>query len=218
MQFPNARPLRLPRVKPNVWGEETVLREALGAGAAVGPRASFHRSVLNAANDPPASLSTTGTIPGARILTSRDWTLAEGLTAGAGAGTAAAVSGGVYVWFHLPHAEVGLFGSISIGFVVNVGFGGGGMIMLLFGPAPSVLAGDSITVSVDVGVDVLTFSGMLIISAPPGGLLPSPSSPPSGWVPEIIGVGIAITAGWSTLPADISVMPGRTWTRPIGSI
>jgi hypothetical protein len=35
------------------------------------------------------------------------------------------------------------------------------------------------------------------------------------WRPEVIGIGIALTVGISVLPVDISVMPGRTWIKPI---
>ena len=32
---------------------------------------------------------------------------------------------------------------------------------------------------------------------------------------EVIGIGIQVTAGISALPADVSVMPGKTWIKPL---
>jgi hypothetical protein len=77
-----------------------------------------------------------------------------------------------------------------------------------------VLAGDSIAVSVDVGIDFATVSGMLILNAPPV----SAGWPPTitgAWTPEVIGVGFGTSFGFSALPVDISVMPGRTWIKPL---
>jgi len=77
-----------------------------------------------------------------------------------------------------------------------------------------VLAGDSITVAVDVDIVMASVSGMLILSAPPVSLgwPPTLTGP---WRPEVIGIGIALSVGISVLPVDISVMPGRTWIKPI---
>lgn len=221
--------MRRPARRENVPGEETLIRTAMLAGTLSPSQRSFHSSLLNAAEPPSASLSLSGILPGVTIPIPREWTLAEGLTVGAGAGVGGAVSGGLYVWFKRPGSEIGLFGSISLGLITNISVGAGMMCMVLFGPAPSMLGGDSVTISIDIGIEFLTISGFLIVSAPPGGLGALHTMPATavqiaanaggpwapGWHPQLIGIGFSITAGFSALPVNMTVMPGRTWIRPL---
>jgi hypothetical protein len=177
-----------------------------------------------------ATMTLSGAIPGTRMPSATQYTIAEGVSAGAGAGLAYSLGAGVYVWSKNPGFEVGLYGSISIGFVTNIGAGIGVQYAYLFGPAPSVLAGDSITVQVSADIGVASVGAFLILSAPPAGLpTPSLSSPVSlaswqaaltsmtSYTPTVIGVGFSASVGVSILPIDISVMPGRTWTVPVVS-
>lgn len=216
LDLSDAQRARPPRRKQNAFGEETILREALRGLAAVSSgRRDRINGLLDMASAPPGSLNLAGAVPGAIIRSPiPDFTATVGFTGSVGAVVAYGGSTGIYFWNKRPGGEVGLYGSLSVGLITNIGASAGDVLTFLFGPAPSVLAGDSITVSVDVGVDVLTFSGLLILNAPPvsAGWPPTITGP---WRPEIIGVGFAITAGFSALPVDISVMPGRTWTRPI---
>jgi len=50
--------------------------------------------------------------------------------------------------------------------ITNIGASIGDQLCFLFGPAGTVLAGDSITVAVDVDIVMASVSGMLILSAP----------------------------------------------------
>ncbi|MFZ0863472.1 MAG: hypothetical protein WCA27_05240 [Candidatus Sulfotelmatobacter sp.] len=205
----------IPRQKQNVLGEETLLRETLKGITTISPRrrgTSTFDDLLNVATPPTASMSLAGSIPGTMIRRPLDFTVTFGPSASAGAGTALGASGGIYFWNKKPDGEVGLFGTMSIGVVSNLGFSVGDAVTYLFGPAPTVLAGDAIVVSVDVGIDVATVSGLLVINAPPGTLWPPALTGP--WTPEIIGVGFALSVGLSSLPVDVSVMPGRTWIKP----
>lgn len=234
LQFANMRPMRLPARRANLPGEESLIRAALTSANA--PKRAFHSSLLQAAADPPAALIVSGSVPGALIRAPREWTVAEGVTAGIAAGTGASVGGGLYFWMHPPHSEIGLFGSLSLGLVANLGVGAGVVIMILFGSAPALLGGDTVSVGVDVGMEFLTLSGFMILSAPPGGfgagrsapagmlragsalLAGSPSTLFPGWTPQIVGIGFSLTAGLSALPINFSVMPGRTWLRPIPAL
>jgi hypothetical protein len=212
-----ARKVGIPRQKQNFFGEETALRDAIKGLATLSPRrrgTSTFDDLLNVATPPTASMTLAGSVPGTIIRRPvTDFTITFGPTASAGAGTALGVSGGIYFWNKKPDGEVGLFGTMSIGILSNLGFSVGDAVTYLFGPAPTVLAGDAIAVSVDVGIDVATVSGLLILSAPPGTLWPPALTGP--WTPEIIGVGFAISVGLSALPVDVAVMPGRTWIKPI---
>jgi hypothetical protein len=207
-------------------GEQTLLRAAMLAGTLSSSQRAFHSSLLAAADPPAASLSLSGILPGVTMAIPREWTVAEGLTGSAGAGLGGAVSGGLYVWFKRPGSEIGLFGSLSLGLITNLSVGAGLVCMVLFGPAPSMLGGDSVTVSIDIGIEFVTISGFLILSAPPGGLGALHTMPatamriaggawPGGWRPQLIGIGFSITAGFSALPVNMTVMPGRTWIRPV---
>lgn len=205
------------RYKPPGFGEETMVRAAIGAASTVSNVGKVAADILSMENARPGSVRVAGLIPGVRIRTpSPDITVAYGLTAGAAAGLAIGAGAGLYLWAKFPGAEIGLYNSISGGYATNIGVGAGGNLCVLFGPAPAVLAGDCITLSVDIGIDVITVSGQLILNAPPVSL----GMPPritGAWHPEVIGIGMALTAGISVLPANISVMPGRTWTRPLTS-
>jgi len=212
--------ISVPPYKPNHFGEETILRGALNGAGGMTAHGSLLRSLLGVATPPVGTMTVAGPIPGCRIRSPiPDFTVTDAVGASAGALAAFGTSGGVYFWNKSPGGEVGLFGSLSAGMVSNVGASVGVQICLLFGKAPDVLKGDSITVSVDIGIDIATVTGCVIISAPPIGVWPPPTSWASfsGWVPEIIGIGIGASVGFSVLPMDISVMPSRTWTRPFDS-
>jgi hypothetical protein len=213
LDLSHAVKVKFPQKKSNVWGEETALRNTLK----ITPRGIGSHLVddlLNVASPPTATLSLAGKVPGALIPSSvTDFTVTFGPSASAGAVVALGASGGVYFWNKRPDGEVGLFGSMSIGILGNIGFGVGGAITYLFGDAPTVLAGDAIVVSVDAGIDVATVSGLLILNAPPGTLWPPALT--GTWTPQIIGVGFGVSVGLSVLPADVSVMPSRTWIKPM---
>lgn len=213
LDLSSARKVRLPQKKPNVWGEETMIRNTLK----ITPRrigSNLFDDLLNVATPPKAKLSLAGTVPGAILPSSvTDFTVTFGPTASAGAGAALGASGGIYFWNKTPDGEVGFFGSMSIGVLANVGFGVGDAITYLFGPAPTALAGDAIVISIDAGIDVATVSGLLILDAPPGTIWPPAIT--GTWTPHIIGVGFGVSVGLSALPVDVSVMPSRTWIKPL---
>jgi hypothetical protein len=216
LDLSHAQKVSIPRQKKNVFGEETALRETLKGLSTISPRrrgTSTFDDLLNVATPPTGSMSVLGSVPGAIIRRPMDFTITFGPAASAGAGTALGASGGVYFWNKKPDGEVGLFGTMSVGILSNLGFSVGDAVTYLFGPAPTVLAGDAIAVSVDCGIDVATVSGLLILNAPPGTLWPPAITGP--WTPEIIGVGFAFSVGLSALPVDVSVMPSRTWIKPI---
>lgn len=213
----SARRVTQPRYKAPALGEETLLRGAITAASAVSGTGTLLAGAAAMVSPPPGSLSVAGIIPGVRIRTpAPDYTMAYGYTASAGAGIAYGAGAGMYFWKKAAGGEIGLYGSLSVGVITNIGAGAGGNFAFLFGPAPSLLAGDCITISVDIGIDFLTLSGQLILNAPPV-TLGMPPTITGVWTPEVIGVGIAVTAGFSALPANISVMPSRTWTHPITS-
>lgn len=217
LDLSGSRKIPVSRYQPPHFGEQTAIEAAIEALGGLTPAGRVLRSLKALVSPPPAAMTLSGTIPGVRIRSPfPDFTIADGVGASAGAVTAFAAGGGIYFWNKSPSGEIGLYGSLSVGLITNIGASAGFQIALMFGRAPDVLAGDSITVSVDVGIDVVTVTGMLILSAPPSGVWPPPNpSALAGWVPEVIGVGFGMSAGWSALPVDISVMPSRTWTHPI---
>jgi hypothetical protein len=225
IDFSDARRVRGPRAKPDTMGEDTLLRGGIGALAATGNnKGKLLKNTMDRIEDG-ATLSTTGSIPGAVIPSPHQFTFTEGLAGGAGAGVGYGYGGGIYFWSKRPGFEIGLYGSISVGVITNIGASAGVQVAHLFGPAPSVLAGDSVAVSVTVGVDVLSITGSLLLTAPPGGFTPPAGSTLSSLLaglaaagryrPTVVGIAYTLSAGISALPVDISVMPGRTWTRPV---
>src|SRR5262249_15181178 len=153
--------------KANHFGEETVLRGAINGAATMSSHGSFLRSLMGVASPPVASMSLAGSIPGCRIRSPiPDFTVTDGVAASAGAVTVFGAGGGIYFWNKSPGGEIGVYGSLSAGVMSNIGGSVGVQICLLFGRAPDVLRGDSITVSVDVGIDFATVTGSVIISAP----------------------------------------------------
>ncbi|MFA5120538.1 hypothetical protein [Zavarzinia sp.] len=217
LDLSSARRVTPRRYKAPGFGEETLVRGALSALGGVSSIGGLLSGAAAAASSPPGSLTVSGIIPGVRIrVPAPDYTMAYGVTAGAGAGVAYGAGAGIYFWRKAAGGEVGLYGSLSVGVVSNIGVGAGGNFAFLFGPAPSMLAGDCITISVEIGIDVITVAGQLILNAPPVSL-GMPPAITGAWSPEVIGIGYAVTAGMSALPADISVMPGRTWTRAVAS-
>lgn len=216
LDFSDARKARLARPKGNVLGEETILRGAidgLGAVSNTGRRLSSEKALLAA---PSPVMTIAGSIPKARIRSPfPDFTIADGVAASAGSVAAVGLGGGIYFWNKKPDGEVGLYGSISAGVISNLGASVGVQLALMFGKAPDVLGGDSIAISVDIGIDIATVTGSLIVNAPPGGVWPLSPTMFAGWVPEVIGISFGLSVGVSALPVDYSVMPGRTWLKPI---
>lgn len=147
------------------------------------------------------------------IRRSANFTIAVGLVASAGAGVAAGMGAGIYFWNKSPRGQIGLFGSISVGVITNIGFGAGDSFAYMFDSAPAALAGDAITLEVSVEVGPVSIAGQMFLTAPPVTLWPPTITGP--WVPEIIGVGFTLTAGISVAPVHIAVMPARTWIRPL---
>lgn len=216
LDLSRAQKVPLARRKQNSPGEETILRGALDGLSAVPKTGQRLRSEKTLVAAPSPVMTVVGSIPGARIRSPiPDFTIADGIAASAGSLAAVGSGGGVYFWNKSPNGEVGLYGSISAGIVTNIGASVGFQIALLFGKAADVLGGDSITVSVDIGIDIATVTGSLIISAPPGGVWPLSPTMFAGWTPEIIGIAFGLSVGISALPVDYSVMPGRTWIRPV---
>jgi len=215
IDFSTAKKVKLPGKKSSLPGEETLLRAGVGALAEVSSRKKMWKSALDLASPPPGALSILGSIPSMKIRSGKpDFTLAVGGSLSAGGGAMNVASGaGVYFWNKSPSGEIGLYGSISIGVITNLGVSLGDSIAYLFGKPGDVLAGDSITLSVDIGIDVVTLTGSLILTAPPATLWPPAIT--GAWTPEVIGIGFGLSVGMSALPADISVMPGRTWVKPI---
>jgi hypothetical protein len=197
--------------------QDSVLRGAIGTLAGTARRGPLLRSALSMITPPFGSISLSGIIPGVAIRSPwPDHTLTAGITAAGGAGVNFGGGAGFYFWNKRPGGEVGFYGGLSMGMITNIGASIGDQLCILFGPAGTVLAGDSITVAVDIDIVVAGVSGMLILSAPPVALgwPPTLTGP---WRPEVIGIGMALSVGISALPVDISVMPGRTWIKPITS-
>jgi hypothetical protein len=215
MDFSTAKKVKLPGKKSSLPGEETLLRGGVSALAEISSRKKMWKSALDIASPPTGVLSILGSIPGVKIRSGKpDFTLAVGGSMAAGGGAMNVASGaGVYFWNKSPTGEVGLYGSISIGAVTNLGVSIGDSLAYMFGKPGDVLTGDCITVSIDVGIDVVTLTGSLILSAPPVSLWPPAIT--GAWTPEVIGIGFGLSVGMSALPADISVMPGRTWIKPV---
>ncbi len=226
LDFGTARRCPLPTVKPSSTGEETLLRGAIGGLSAAGNRkGQLLENTLDRCEGGPG-LSITGTIPGAVIPSSRDFTITEALVISAGAGAAIGGGAGVYFWRKSPGFELGLFGSLSVGLLTNLGVSGGVQVGYFFGPAPSTLGGDSIELSVSVDIGPASMGGSLFVSAPPGGFTPPAGTSLSSWLsglaartsswrPQIIGIAYTVSVGVSVLPVDVAVMPGRTWTRGV---
>src|SRR5262249_54938313 len=142
--------------------QDSVLRGALGALAGTAKRGPLLRSALGMITPPFGTISLGGMIPGGSIRSPRpDFTLTAGITAAGGAGVNFGGGAGMYFWNKSPSGEVGLYGGLSVGMITNVGASIGDQLCILFGPAGTVLAGDSITVAVDVDIVMASLSGML---------------------------------------------------------
>lgn len=210
INLPRAQKAKLPHRKPPSSIEESLVRTGLEGASLVSPRI---RSLLDLFAPPPVIANIVGTVSRIPIRKSPDFTVAVGFIAQAGAGVSAGLGGGVYFWNKRPRSEVGLYGSVSVGAVTNIGFGAGDSFAYLFDAAPKVLAGDIIALEVDVEVGPVTVGGQIFMSAPPVTLWPPALTGP--WVPEILGVGFTLTAGISLAPVSIAVTPSRTWIKPL---
>jgi hypothetical protein len=208
--LPRSVRTQLPNRTPPGPIEESLLRTAL-EGAALG--SSRIRSLLDLIAPPPAIMSIVGSVSSLRIRRTADFTIAVGYVAQVAAGVSAGLGGGVYYWNKRPRGEVGLFGSVSLGVITNIGFGAGDSFAYLFDAAGTVLAGDLIGLEVDVEIGPVTVGGQIFMTAPPVTIWPPALTGP--WVPEIVGVGFQVTAGISVSPVAIAVTPSRTWIRPI---
>jgi len=226
LDFGTARRSTLPRHKPPVVGEHTLLEGVIRALAATGNRKGQLLESTRDRVEGGAEMSIMGRIPGAIIPSSRDFTISEALVVSAGAGAAIGGGAGVYFWKKSPGFELGLFGSMSAGLITNIGASGGVQIGYFFGSAPKTLGGDSVELAVSVDIGIASIGGSVFLSAPPGGWTPPPGVSLAAhltalvtgtrrWQPQIIGIAYSVTAGLSTLPADVAVMPGRTWTRGV---
>ena len=196
---------------------DALLRTGVKAVAPLVQRGPLLNDSLNMITPPAGAVSILGAIPGVKIRSpSPDFTIAVGWTGAAGAGVQFGGGGGVYFWNKKPGGELGTYGSVSIGMVTNVGVSVGGQVCLMFGTAAATLAGDSITLGVEMEAGAVSIGGVLILSAPPVtlGTWP-PTIGLSGWTPEVIGIGATLSAGISALPVSFSVSPGRTWIKPV---
>lgn len=195
------RPARISPYQPPTLGSETLLETALRTYSATGlPASGAIRECLDFAHNPGARTSFIGSIARAPVRPHRDWTIAAGPSVTAAAGGGAGASGGLYFWNKPPSGEIGIFGSLSIVSVTNVGASIVGQVTYYFGSAPSCLAGTSLVVGVDIGGKVLTGGGYLVFSTSPA---------------QLIGISVALGAGVSMLPVDFTVQLSRTWIRPI---
>lgn len=215
LNLPSAKKAKLPNAKPPGSIEETLIKTALGGVSIVSPsRGSRISSLLALMSPPSAAMKVLGTVSKLPIRSPvPDFTIAVGFIASAGAGVSAGLGGGVYFWNKKPSGEVGLFGSLSIGAISNIGISAGDSFAYLFGSASSVLAGDIITLEVDVEIPPITVGGQIFLTAPPATLFPPTLT--GTWIPEIVGVGFTLTAGISVLPINIAVTPSRTWIKPL---
>lgn len=210
LNLPRSQRAKLPPRSAPSSIEETLLRTALEAAALASTRI---RSLLALMASPPAVASIVGTVSRIRIRRTPDFTIAVGYVAQVSAGMSAGLGGGMYYWNKRPRGEIGLYGTVSVGVITNIGFGAGDSFAYLFDAAPTVLAGDIIALEVDVEIGPVTVGGQIFMSAPPVTLWPPTLTGP--WVPEILGVGFQVTAGISVSPLAIAVTPSRTWIRPI---
>jgi hypothetical protein len=201
---------KIPNAKRPGPMEETLLRTGLEAAALGSTRVA---SLLSLIAPPTAMMRIIGAVGSLPIRRTSDFTIAVGYVAQAAAGISAGLGGGVYYWNKRPSGEVGLFGTVSIGAITNIGFGAGDSFAYMFDAAGTVLAGDLIGLEVDVEIGPVTVGGQMFLTAPPVTLWPPTVTGP--WVPEVVGVGFQVTAGISVSPVAIAVSPSRTWIRPI---
>lgn len=196
-------------------GSETLLTGAIRAASAVAPSRTGALPSLVSLLSPPFPTLPQVMSPMLTVLrTGTDYTIAEGAVASTGIVMTAGLGAGEYVWVKRPRPEIGLYGSLSLGAMSNVGFGAGACVSFMFGPAPSVLAGDCIALEVDVGVGPATVSGLIYLSAPTVTSVWPPVIAP-GWTSQIIGFGFQLTVGMSALPANYAISGSRTWLRPV---
>lgn len=195
------RPARISPYRPPTFGSETALEAVLRAYRALGlAGSSIVGECLDFSHNPAASTTFVGSIRKAPVRPHRDWTLALGPSVSAAAGGGVAASGGLYFWNKSPTGQIGLFGSLSVVSVTNVGVSIVGQATYYFGSAPACLAGTSLVVGVDVGGKVITGGAYLIFSTSPAAL---------------IGISFALGAGASMLPVDFTVQLSKTWIKPL---
>lgn len=210
VNLPRAQRAKLPpRNAPSTF-DETLIRASLQVASLASTRIA---SLLSFMAPPPVVANIIGAVSRIPIRRTPDFTIAVGYVAQAGAGVSAGLGAGMYYWNKRPRGEIGLFGTVSLGFITNIGFGAGDSFAYLFDAAPTVLAGDIIALEVDVELGPVTVGGQIFLTAPPVTLWPPTLTGP--WVPEIVGVGFQVTAGISLSPVAIAVTPSRTWIRPI---
>lgn len=212
--LPRAVKTTVPKHKPPGTIEESIIKKSLEGAAMVSPkRAPVIHSLLSLITPPQALMKIIGAVGSVPIRRTSNFTIATGFTASVAGVSAFGAGAGVYFWNKRPFGEVGVYGSLSVGMISNIGFGAGDAFAYLFDTAPSVLAGDAITLEVDVEIGPVTVGGQIFMTAPPIHL---PSLSMTGaWVPEIVGVGFTVTAGLSAFPLNIAVMPTRTWIKPL---
>lgn len=212
--LPRSVKVKVPKRSAPGMVEETLIKSGLEGVAMVSSRrAPTISSLLSLMSPPPAVMRILGAVGSLPIRRTRDFTITAGFTASAAAVVSVGAGAGVYFWNKTPSGEVGLYGSLSVGLISNIGAGAGDAFAYLFDKAPIVLAGDIIALEVDVEIGPVTVGGQLFMTAPPVSIWPPAVTGP--WVPEIVGVGFTVTAGVSALPVNISVTPSRTWILPI---
>lgn len=195
------RPARILPYRHPSFGSETALEAVLRAYSAMGlTGAPIVRECLDFSHNPHAVTSFVGTIRKAPVRPHRDWTIALGPSVSAAAGGGIAASGGLYFWNKAPTGEIGLFGSLSVVSVTNVGASIVGQATYYFGSAPVCLAGTSLVVGVDVGGKVVTGGAYLVFSTSPAAL---------------IGISFALGVGASMLPVDFTVQLSQTWIKSL---
>lgn len=194
--------MKIPAKRASLPGEETLLTTALNAYCALGGgKAPIIRSALDFRATSSVPVSVKGAIKAAPTRSATDWTACLGPNASGGAVVAFGAGGGVYFWNKPKGGEIGLYGGYSVGMVTNIGVSLVGQFTYLWGPAPTMLAGTSIVVGVDVSVPtgILTGGGALIFS-----------ESPVQW----IGFSFSLGVGASAVPYDFTIQASKTWIKP----
>jgi hypothetical protein len=195
---------RIPRQRTNLPGEQSMIEAGIKAYAAThGTGSGVLLDALDFKSKPSLTVTTVGSIAKAPTRPCTDFTIAAGPSISEGAGVSIDFAGGLYFWNKPLGGEVGLWGSIGVGAITNVGASLVAQIYYLFGPAPALLAGESWLVGVDIGGKLVTGGGYLVFA--------------DSWPPQWIGVSFAIGVGVSILPYDIQIQGSHTATTALKS-
>ena len=206
LDLSQGRRIQMPPRQAPAFGQQTLIETALMARAAtrIGS-GGLIRDLLDVRQAPSFRVDVVGSIRAAAPpRPTHDYTFALGPSVSGTAVATLSVGGGIYLW--VPPDEFGLFGSVGLGITTNIGFSGGGQFTMLFGPAPVMLAGDSLAVGVQFNIPGagIGLGGFLIFSM--------------AAKPELRGFSVAVSAGFSALPVDVTVQASTTLIKPLGHV